>query len=67
MNGNDSNRKVIPTIPGPRRSGENPKPQVPPQRTARVTPELVDFVIQAARQHDAYLIGYGGIQAHAAF
>lgn len=61
-----SPRPLLPTVPKQPSSPEQPKPQ-PPQGTARVTRELVERVIEAARQRDAYLIGYGGIQAHAAF
>lgn len=34
-------------------------------KTATLTREQLDREIEAARQHEPYLIGYGGIQAHA--
>ena len=72
----NDNERAIPTLPGPRRSSEQPKPTVPPQRTAlhiptaparpaSLTREQLDREIAAARIHEPYLVGYGGIQANA--
>lgn len=36
-------------------------------KTATLTREQLDREIAAAKQHEPYLIGYGGIQAAAAF
>lgn len=38
-----------------------------PYRPAALTREQLDREIQAAKQHDPYLVGYGAIQANAAF
>jgi hypothetical protein len=34
-------------------------------KTASLTREHLDREIAAAQQHEPYLVGYGGIQAHA--
>jgi hypothetical protein len=36
-----------------------------PYRPAALTREQLDREIAAAKQHEPYLVGYGGIQAHA--
>lgn len=77
MNASD-NDKVTPTLSRPRRSPEQPQPKVPGQRAAQhiptaapapvtLTAEKLQREIEAARLHEPYLVGYGGLQAHAAF